>query len=158
MKLFGDKNTDQQGKGIITGCCNGELCTLKDSGDDIMSSGVLGEGFGVYPELTESQAVIVSPVSAKVIDISSKPCAAVLKTDDGLKLLLSFSLYQESEVEFQIKSGDTLLQGGTVANITAKSDEKRAIFVVVENSDKLMEYKIKKGMTSPDKIAMEYKL
>ena len=143
MKLFGEKQSDEKGKGKLYACCKGELCTLEDTGDDIMSSGILGVGYGIYPDFEDGYAQIVSPVSARVIDVSTKPDAAVVKTEDGLKVLT-------------IKSGDNVEIGDKMAVVTPEDDKKRAVFVVVENSDLLMDYKVRKGNVDSSDPAMKY--
>lgn len=163
MKLFGEKSSSDNSRKVILGCCKGELCALEETGDDIMSSGILGEGFAVYPDYEtddedKSFAEAASPVSGRVIDVTAKPNAAVLKTDDGLKVLMSFSDFSSDEVRFLIKAGDTVEAGKPAVRLTPLNNEKRGIYIVVENSDILVQYKLKKGQTAADKTAMEYSL
>ncbi len=156
LKLFGEKQSDEKGKGKLYACCKGELCTLEDTGDDIMSSGILGVGYGIYPDFEDGYAQIVSPVSARVIDVSTKPDAAVVKTEDGLKVLISFSAFSLRETKLTIKSGDNVEIGDKMAVVTPEDDKKRAVFVVVENSDLLMDYKVRKGNVASSDPAMKY--
>ncbi|WP_028505141.1 PTS glucose transporter subunit IIA [Ruminococcus sp. FC2018] len=158
MKLFGEKQSEEKGKGELNACCNGELCALEDTGDDIMSSGILGVGYGIYPDFESGSAEVVSPVSARVIDVSTKPDAVVLKTADGLKVLVSFSAFSREEIKLTAKIGDNVETGDKLAVTTPEGDIKRAVFVVVENSDILMDYKLKKGSIAASETAMKYSL
>ena len=97
MKIFGTKNTQEKPDRSLYGCCEGIAIDLKDSDDDIVSSGILGEGFAVFPRyenvksLTGGYVVeISSPVKGRVVDITHKPEVIILKNDDGLKVLVSF--------------------------------------------------------------------
>ena len=46
--------------------------------------------------------------------------------------------------------------GDKMAVVTPEDDKKRAVFVVVENSDLLMDYKVRKGNVASSDPAMKY--
>lgn len=174
MKIFG-KRISSEGPGkVFLGCCDGIVKELKYAKNDIVSSGILGEGFAVYPMLNEHNnstelaldlsqpdrvnvVEISSPVSGRIIDISSKPESVIIKTDDGLKILISFSDFAPKSVYISVRSGDIIKSGSQIADVKADG-KKRAVYVIVENSDLLSGFKVRPGRVSSDKAAAEYSL
>ena len=172
MKLFGKNISEVSDGKKLMGCCDGIVGALKESGNDIISSGILGEGFAVYPLLNEHSGSsdlavdlsqpdrvnvveICSPVSGRVLDISSKPEALIIKTDDGLKVLVSFSDFASKSVYIAVKCGDIVNVGDQLADVRTDGD-KKPVYVIIENSDVLSGFEIAKGRTSANKPAAFY--
>ena len=165
MKIFGTKNTQEKPDRSLYGCCEGIAIDLKDSDDDIVSSGILGEGFAVFPRyenvksLTGGYVVeISSPVKGRVVDITHKPEVIILKNDDGLKGLVSFVAFSGSQVYSTVRCGDDISAGDHIADLKLEENNDKAVFVIVENSDSLENFEIYKGKTSPGKPAAQYEL
>lgn len=157
MKLFGEKKSAEKTKSCLYGCCKGTVCLLEETSDEIMSSGILGEGFAVYPTYDEAQeAAVVSPTAARVIDVTTKPNAVVLKNEDGLKILISFSDFSAEQISITTSAGESVAAGDELAKLKVASEDKKEVYVVVENSDKLIDFKVKKGSCTPEKAVMEY--
>ena len=53
MKIFGGSNKTENNRSKLMGCCEGKVAELKETDDDIISSGILGEGYAVYPKMNE---------------------------------------------------------------------------------------------------------
>ena len=174
VKIFGKNISAEGSEKKLLGCCDGIVARLKDSKNDIVSSGILGEGFAVYPLLNEhnnstdlavdlsqpdrvSVTEISSPVSGRVLDISSKPEAVIIKTDDGLKVLVSFFDFASKSVYISVRCGDLVKAGSQIADVKIDS-ENRAVYVIVENSDLLSKFEVNTGRTSDLKAAAEYTL
>ena len=125
MKLFGEKKSAEKTKSCLYGCCKGTVCLLEETSDEIMSSGILGEGFAVYPTYDEAQEAAVSDFSAEQISITTS-------------------------------AGESVAAGDELAKLKVASEDKKEVYVVVENSDKLIDFKVKKGSCTPEKAVMEY--
>ena len=176
MKIFGGSNKTENNRSKLMGCCEGKVAELKETDDDIISSGILGEGYAVYPKMNEftqksselavdlknpdsvNVIEISSPVSGRVLDISSKPEAVLLKTDDNLKVLISFTSFSPKAVYISVRCGDLISTGDRIADVKVDRSGNRAVYVVIENSDILSGFRIFKGETAHDKAAAEYTL
>lgn len=69
----------------VASCCLGEVIPLERLSNDVFSSMILGDGFGVVP----SEGNFVSPSAGVVKDVSASGCDVTIKTDDGLLLIVS---------------------------------------------------------------------
>lgn len=76
---------------IITSCSTGEIIPLEQIGDEVFSSLILGEGFGVIP----SENIFVSPTDGIVKDVSSDERYVTIKTDGGLILIVSIEISKD---------------------------------------------------------------
>ena len=99
-----------------------------------------------------------SPVTGRVLDITHKPETIILKNEDGLKVLVSFKSFTASQVYMTVRCGDDVASGDHIADLKLEDNNDKAVFVIVENSDTLSEFEIRKGNTAPDKAAVEYSL
>ena len=118
MKIFNAKNAEAKPQRQLVNCCEGLVIDIKDCDDDIVSSGILGDGFAVYPRYENVESLvgghvveITSPVSGRVLDITHKPETLIIKTDDGLKVLVSFSAFTAPQVYMTVRSGDIVTAG-----------------------------------------------
>lgn len=165
VKIFGNKNAQEKPDRNLYGCCDGMVIDLKDSDDDIVSSGILGDGYAVYPRYENIKSPtggfvveISSPVKGRVVDITHKPEVMILKNADGLKVLVSFVSFSGSQVYATVRCGDDVAPGDHIADLKLADNNNKAVFVIVENSDSLEKLEVFKGKTTPDKPAAEYKL
>lgn len=163
MKIFGAKNEKEPRSKHLMGCCEGIVMNIKDCDDDIVSSGILGEGFAVYPRYESIESPvgghvveISSPVNGRVADITHKPETIILKTDDGLKVLVSFKSFTSAQVYMTVRAGDEVEAGTQIADLKLEDNNDKAVFVIIENSDKLQKLEINKGKSAAGKIAAEY--
>jgi PTS system beta-glucosides-specific IIC component len=165
VKIFGTKNTQEKPDRNLYGCCEGLVIDLKDSDDDIVSSGILGEGYAVYPCYEHIKSPtggyiveISSPVKGRVVDITHKPEVIILKNEEGLKVLVSFVSFSGSQVCATVRCGDDVAAGDHIADLKLSENNDKAFFVIVENSESLEKFEIFKGKTASNKPAAEYKL
>ena len=165
MKIFSSKNEKEMRNRQLMGCCEGIVMNIKDSDDDIVSSGILGDGFAVYPRYESIESPvgghiveIASPITGRIADITHKPETIIIKTDDGLKILVSFKSFIASQVYMTVRCGDEIEAGTHIADLKLADNNDKAVFVIIENSDKLESLEIIKGKTARDKPAAEYNL
>lgn len=165
MKIFGGKSADNAPEKQLLACCEGMVIDIKDSDDDIISSGILGEGYAVYPRYEDIQSPvgghvveITSPVSGHLVDITHQPETIIIKTQDGLKVLISFSGFTAAQVYITVRGGDIISAGQHIADLKLYDNNEKAVFVIVENSDVLDSFEIKKGECTADEAAAYYEL
>lgn len=165
MKIFGAKNTQEKPDRNLYGCCEGVAINLRESDNDIVSSGVLGEGFAVFPRYDSEKSVvgghvveISSPITGRVVDITHKPEVMILKNTDGLKVLVNFMSFSGSQVYATVRCGDDISAGDHIADLKLEDNNDKAVFVIVENSDSLENLEIRKGKCAPGRPAAEYEL
>lgn len=165
MKIFGGKSIENAPERQLLGCCEGMVIDIRDSDDDIVSSGILGDGFAVFPRYESIESPvgghvveISSPVSGRLLDISHKPETMIIKTDDGLKVLVSFSSFTAAQVYMTVRGGDIVTAGQHIADLKLFDNNDKAVFVIVENSDMLESIEVFKGKCAADKVAAQYEL
>ena len=147
-------------KGTILSPVDGEIIELENVLDEVFSSGVMGEGFGVIP----SSKNFYSPVSGKVENVYKTGHAYTIVTDDGLDVLIHIGIdtveLDGECFEKRISPGECLKKGDIIAyadidRIMEKGFDPVCI-VVVSNSDSLHNIDIKYGKCYSGDIAMEY--
>ena len=165
MKIFGQKTAETAPDRRLYGCCEGLVIDIKDSDDDIVSSGVLGDGYAVFPRYDTEKSVvgghiveIGSPVTGRVVDITHKPEVMIIKTEDDLKVLVNFSSFSAPQVYMTVKAGESLTPGQHIADLKVEDNNDKAFFVIVENSDKFEKFDILKGKTTADRPAAKYEM
>ena len=135
---------------IITSCCIGEAVPLELLSNDVFSSLILGDGFGVYP----SENRIVAPVSGTVKDISENEHEVTIKTDDGIILIVSIG-YNSADESFEahclLDIGAGLMQGTLIWELDSEilnSESKLTAAVIVTNISELPTFNIRYGKVS----------
>lgn len=86
-----NKPTDLQalpGAVILVAPVNGDIIPLQDFPDPVFSQGMLGTGIGFMPQ----GEVVVAPSAAQVVSVFPGGHALVMKTDEGLELLVHIGL------------------------------------------------------------------
>ena len=148
------------GKETIVSPVDGEIIELENVLDDVFSSGVMGDGFGVIP----TSKNFYSPVSGKVENAYKTGHAYTIVSDDGLDVLIHIGIDTvELEGEYfdsKISSGECLKKGDIIAyadidKIMEKGFDPVCV-VVVTNSDKLHNVDIKYGQCYSGDTVMEY--
>ncbi len=136
-------------KQAIFAPCDGEVIALENVTDEVFSSGVMGDGFGVLP----SAKNIYSPVSGKIENAYKTGHAYSIVTDDGLDVLVHIGIdtveLDGECFEKQADTGDYIKKGELlcVADIN-KILEKGfdpVVVVVISNSETLHSTEIKYG-------------
>ena len=165
MKIFSQKTAEKVPDRRLYGCCEGLVIDIRDSDDDIVSSGVLGDGYAVFPRYDNEKSVvgghmveIGSPVTGRVVDITHKPEVMIIKTEDNLKVLVNFSSFSAPQVYMTVRAGESLTAGQHIADLKVEDNNDKAFFVIVENSDKFEKFDILKGKTAADKPAAKYEM
>jgi glucose-specific phosphotransferase system IIA component len=147
-------------KETIVSPVDGEIIELENVLDDVFSSGVMGDGFGVIP----TSKNFYSPVSGKVENAYKTGHAYTIVSDDGLDVLIHIGIDTvELEGEYfdsKISSGECLKKGDIIAyadidKIMEKGFDPVCV-VVVTNSDKLHNVDIKYGQCYSGDTVMEY--
>jgi len=161
LSIFSKENKSG-GKRKFTGelmsCVKGEIIRLDNVKDNIFSSGILGEGYAVIPEDSE----IYSPVSGRVLDISDNGLSITVKSDDGLIVLVHIeptpSDKRSASVNLTVKVGDTINSGDNIGEIDFGKTQKSLIAVIITNSERLLELKVKTGISLPNYSAATYSI
>lgn len=147
-------------KETIVSPVDGEIIELENILDEVFSSGILGDGFGVIP----TSKNFYSPVNGKVENAYKTGHAYTIVTDDGLEVLIHIGIDTvELEGEFfdsKISQGEHLKKGDIIAHVDTDRIMERGFdpvcVVVVANSDKLHNIDIKCGQCYSGDVAMEY--
>ena len=148
------------GKETIVSPVDGEIIELENVLDDVFSSGIMGDGFGVIP----TSKNFYSPVSGKVENAYKTGHAYTIVSDDGLDVLIHIGIDTvELEGEYfdsKISSGECLKKGDIIAyadidKIMEKGFDPVCV-VVVTNSDTLHNVDIKYGQCYSGDTVMEY--
>ena len=136
-------------KQSILSPCDGEVISLGDVTDEVFSSGIMGEGFGVLP----SSKMIASPVSGKIENAYKTGHAFTITTENGLDVLVHIGIDTvELEgvcFEAKVESGDYIKKGellciADIDKILEKGFDP-VVVVVISNSEKLHSQEIKYG-------------
>lgn len=133
---------------IITSCCIGEIIPLEKLSNDVFSSMILGDGFGVVPAEND----FFSPVSGIIKDVSANNHEITIKSDDDLIIIVSVEP-EHAGADFDICSkvqpGDHVMQGDSLwtidINFYKESDNIITAAVIVTNSDSLPSFNIRYG-------------
>lgn len=138
-------------KKAILSPCDGEIIPLSDITDEVFSSGVMGEGFGVLP----TSKKIASPVSGKIENAYKTGHAYTIITDDGLDILVHIGIdtveLEGACFEAKVEGGDYIKNGellciADIDKILEKGFDP-VVVVVISNSEKLHSQEIKYGKT-----------
>lgn len=134
----------------ISSCCLGEVIPLERLSNDVFSSMILGDGFGVIP----SDNSIMSPVCGVVKDVSKNSREVTIKTNDGFVLIVSVgsdlaSVDQKLEVVCKVCPGDKVELTTEIWNIDIEGYRMRNIpviaAVIVTNSINIPSFNIRYG-------------
>ncbi|MBQ3040495.1 MAG: PTS glucose transporter subunit IIA [Clostridia bacterium] len=151
---------EERNKSAICAPCDGEVIKLEDVTDEVFSSGVMGDGFGVLP----SSKRILSPVSGKIENAYKTGHAYTIVSDDGLDVLVHIGIdtvelegrFFEKKVTSgeQIKKGDVLAIADIEKILEAGFDP--VCVVVASNSDKMNNIEMNYGKCYSGDEVMKY--
>ena len=138
---------------------NGEILELENITDEVFSSGIMGEGFGVLP----SNGKIYSPVSGTIESIHRAKHAYSISAD-GFDVLVHIGIDTvelDGELfEPLVKIGDTVECGDRIANADVdKILEKGfdpAVVVIVSSEGKIEDVNVKIGESNTGKEVMTF--
>lgn len=120
----------------------GQTIGLKKVKDEVFSSGMMGQGFGLNP--TDSR--VVTPVGGKVTMVAETGHAVGITTTEGLEVLIHMGIdtvkLKGAPFTVAVKQGDSVTAGQAMATMDLAAVEKAGlpatIMVIVTNSqDKL---------------------
>lgn len=122
---------------------SGESIGLAKVADDVFSSGMMGQGFGVEPTSND----IVAPVSGEITMIAETKHAIGFKTAEGLEVLLHMGLdtvsLKSEPFEIKVEVGQKVQAGQAIAKMEVESIKlaglKTTVIVIVTNSNELLE-------------------
>ena len=132
---------EERSKSAIYAPCDGEAIKLVDVSDEVFSSGIMGEGFGVLP----SENKVRSPVSGKIENAYKTGHAYTILSDDGLDVLVHIGIdtveLQGRYFEKKVSSGDKVKKGDLLAVADVEkileSGFDPVCIVVISNSEKM---------------------
>ena len=138
---------------------DGEIIELENITDEVFSSGIMGEGFGVLP----SNGKIYSPVSGTIESIHRAKHAYSISAD-GFDVLVHIGIDTvelDGELfEPLVKIGDTVECGDRIANADVdKILEKGfdpAVVVIVSSEGKIEDVNVKIGESNTGKEVMTF--
>lgn len=135
----------------------GEVIALNKVQDEVFSTGMMGQGFGLEPSSEE----IVAPVSGEVTMIAESKHAIGLVTKEGLEVLIHMGIdtvgMHGEPFELKIQVGQQLKAGETIANMALESIRlaglKTTIMVLITNStDKLEGLDLEEGQVKAGQV------
>ena len=135
------KSEENSNKNAILVPVNGELLNIESVPDQVFSTKMMGDGFGINP----SDGNILSPVSGTVEMIFDTKHAIGLKTDEGLEVLIHMGIdtvgLQGEGFEVLVKALDRVKAGDRLINMdldfikkNAKSHISAVIFTNLEEN------------------------
>ena len=131
--------------------CKGEVIKLKDVCDEVFSTGIMGQGFGVIPEEND----IISPIEGEVANAYETGHAYIIKGSGGVEVLVHIGIntvelegeYLEPRVKvgMRVKQGQRLAYADTV-KILERGYDPTVIVVFTEGAENLkINYKMAQG-------------
>lgn len=112
------------GKKIIHSPLNGKLVPLMEVGDEVFSSGVLGEGIAIEPY----EGIVYAPADCKVTTFFPTGHAIGLTTAEGVELLIHIGVdtVQLNGKYFKplVKQGESLLEGQPMIEFDSRRIEQ----------------------------------
>ena len=142
------EKTSSENVRTVSSCCTGEVIPLERLSNDVFSSMILGDGFGVIP----SGGRLVSPSAGVVKDVSSSGCDVTIRTDDGLLLIVSVGRQYSGErlmTECRVCPGDRVEHSSVLWELDAEHYIKQGnpviAAVIVTNGNGTQAFNIKYG-------------
>ncbi|MDP4144345.1 MAG: PTS glucose transporter subunit IIA [Bacillota bacterium] len=123
----------------------GEILPLSEVNDYLFNKKLLGEGAAIQP----SESYVVSPVDGKVEALYEAKHAIIIKSTDGLEILIHVGLdtvkLEGRGFGTYVKVGDEVKAGDKILFFDKDYIEKRASLVtpiVITNSDKIESFEV----------------
>lgn len=146
----------------VSSCCLGEVVPLERLSNDVFSSMILGDGFGVIPTVNR----FVSPSEGVVKDVSESGCDVTIKTDDGLLIIVSVGRESSRDpfrTECRVCPGDRVNHSSVLWDIEIMhyKEQGNSIIaaVIVTNSVTSPSFNIRYGkLKNIDQVVMTIKL
>lgn len=95
----------------------GQVIGLKKVDDQVFSSGMMGQGFGLEP----SSGQVVAPVDGEVAMVAEAKHAIGFTTSDGLEVLVHMGIntveMKGAPFEIKVKAGDKVVAGQAIATM-----------------------------------------
>lgn len=149
----------------IPSCAGGEVIELEKIKDNIFSSKILGEGYGVIPSANE----ITAPFNCVVRDITNGGQTLTLKCENGLHLLIHMGINLPEEILprtnehlycCNVSKGDMVSAGTVLGKIDFESALSKGfdptVVFIITNSDTIENFNVCKGIKSIGEIAAKY--
>ena len=146
----------------ISAPTDGEVIELENITDEVFSSGIMGEGFGVLP----TSKKIYAPIGGKVENIHRANHAYSIASDDGFDVLVHIGI-DTVELDGEcfeplVKVGDTVERGDKIAiadidKILEKGFDP-VVVVIVSSEDKIDSTRVNVGECKAGDEAMNFYL
>ncbi|MBQ7907060.1 MAG: PTS glucose transporter subunit IIA [Clostridia bacterium] len=139
----------------------GEVIELKKVGDEVFSSGLLGDGVGIKP----TQGSIFSPVDGQIITAHEAGHAYTVMSRDGAELLIHIGIdtVELSGKHFypKVGIGDRVKRGQLIARVELEEIEKKGydtvISLIVSNGEEIEITSTRLGKCLANDTIMTYK-
>lgn len=149
-----------ENKNKILSPCDGEIIKLEFVSDEVFSSGIMGEGFGVLP----SNGKIYAPVGGRVENIHRAHHAYSISSEDGFDVLVHIGIDTVEldgecfeplvEIGEEVEAGD-LLAKANIDKILEKGFDP-VVVVVISAEGKIENAKINEGDCHSSDEAMTF--
>ncbi|MCR6098781.1 PTS glucose transporter subunit IIA [Salipaludibacillus agaradhaerens] len=139
----------QSGKGLstdtttneeaVTSPLNGTVIPLSDVGDEVFSSGAMGEGLAIEP----ADNTLYAPFDGTVVMLAPTKHAVGLRSDSGVELLVHIGLdtvtLDGSPFTLKIKEGDEVKKGDVILTFDKKAIHQQGLEtitpIIITNKD-----------------------
>ena len=158
------ENVSENSK-YIPSCASGEVIRLEMIKDNIFSSKILGEGYGVVP----SEKEITAPFKCSVRDITNGGQSLTLRCENGLQILIhigidlpekNFSAENNRLYKLSVSTGDVLSAGDILGEIDFESALEQGfdptVVLIITNSDEIKDFTVLLGKKSCGDNAAKY--
>ena len=131
-----DNGTQGSNVKTVFSCCAGEVIPLERLSNDVFSSMILGDGFGVIP----SSGKFTAPATGTVKDVSESGCDVTIKTADDIILIVSVgydACDERLKAECKVRPGDHVTTSSVLWNMEPgkkRSAKSITAAVIVTNS------------------------
>ncbi len=149
-------------KQTLLATCGGEVIKLSDINDEVFSSGMLGDGFGIIPDGKD----FYSPIDGVITNAHESGHAYMITSHTGVELLVHLGINTvelEGEyfspvvkVNMRVSKGDKLAYADT-EKIKERGYDPVAVCIIT-NTEKIGQFKITYGKVNPKDAVMEFTL
>lgn len=124
-----DNDTGSSNVKTVFSCCAGEVIPLERLSNDVFSSMILGDGFGVRP----SSGKFTAPAAGVVKDVSGSGCDVTIKTEDNLIMIVSIGIDSSADklnVQCQVCPGERVTTSSVLWELADNETDITAAVVV----------------------------
>ena len=130
FRNIAENETQNNNVKTVFSCCAGEVIPLERLSNDVFSSMILGDGFGVLP----SSGKFTAPAAGTVKDVSESGCDITIKSDDNMILIVSVGFESSGDrpvTTCKVGIGDKVTPSSVLWDISAKESSGKALAAAV---------------------------